>query len=95
MEKVDKFFVNLSKKENLTIVFVYPVSGQMMGPWRESEEKILSFRCCCDTCKDRCLIPGDQPGEYGFGSYDSLAPEFETYETMKKLAQEKKKSEGL
>jgi len=38
LEKADKFFVNLSKKENLTIVFVYPVSGQMMGPWKEGEK---------------------------------------------------------
>ena len=90
LEKADKFFVNLSKRENLTIVFVYPVSGQMMGPWREGEEKILSFQCCCNTCRDRCLIPGDRPDECGFGSYDSLAPEFETYETMKKLAKKKK-----
>ena len=32
LEIADKFFVNLSKKENLTVVFVYPISGQMMGP---------------------------------------------------------------
>ena len=90
LEEVDKFFVNLGKKENLTVVFVYPISGQMMGPWKEGEKMVLSFQCCCDTCKDKCLIQGDQKGKCGFGSYDSLAPEFETYETIKKLAQSKK-----
>jgi len=90
LEKADKFFVNLSKKENLTIVFVYPVSGQMMGPWKEGEKMVLSFQCCCDTCRDKCLILGDQKGKCGFGSYDALAPEFETYETIKNLAYIKK-----
>jgi len=89
LEKVDKFFANLSKKENLTIIFVYPVSGQMIGPWKEGEKMVLSFQCCCNTCKDRCLISGEK-GECGFGSYDALAPEFETYKTIKELAQKKK-----
>ncbi|OQX55879.1 MAG: hypothetical protein B5M53_03620 [Candidatus Cloacimonas sp. 4484_209] len=89
LEKADKFFINLSKKENLTIVFVYPISGQMMGPWKEGERKVLSFECCCNTCKDRCLISGEKD-ECGFGSYDALAPEFETYETIKDLAHKKK-----
>ena len=93
LKKVDKFFVDLSKKENSAIVFIYPISGQMMGPWKEGEKIVLSFQCCCDTCKDRCLIPGDQKGKCGFGSYDALATEFETYETMKELAQKKKHSE--
>jgi len=86
LEIADKFFVNLSKKENLTIVFVYPISGQMMGPWKEGEGMVLSFRCCCDACKERCLIHGDQKGRCGFGSYDALAPEFNVYEIIKKLA---------
>ena len=90
LEIADKFFVDLSKKENLTVVFVYPISGQMMGPWKENERKILSFQCCCETCKNKCLIPGDQKEKCGFGSYDALAPEFETYETIKKLAKSKK-----
>ncbi|HDM32142.1 MAG TPA: hypothetical protein ENG32_02170, partial [bacterium] len=89
LEKADKFFVDLSEKENVTIVFVYPVSGQMMGPWKEGEKKTLSFQCCCSTCKDKCLISGEK-GECGFGSYDALAPEFETYETIKELTQRKK-----
>ena len=89
LENVDRFFVDLSKKENLTIAFIYPISGQMMGPWKEGEKVILSFQCCCDTCKDKCLISGEKEGICGFGSYDALAPEFETYETIKNLAQSK------
>jgi len=89
LKEVDKFFVDLSKGESLTIVFIYPISGQMMGPWKEGEKMVLSFQCCCNSCKDKCLISGEK-GECGFGSYDSLAPEFGTYETIKELAQSKK-----
>jgi len=73
LRKVDKSFLNLSKKENLPIIFVYPLSGQMMGPWKEEEKRVLSFG--------------------SFGSYDALAPEFETYETIKGLAQNKQGGE--
>jgi len=65
------------------VLFSYPVFGLYMGPWEENEAKILSWREVCWVNvfgEERC----------GFPVYDSLAPEFQTYETIRELAQRRR-----
>jgi len=69
-------------KEN-GVLFSYPVFGLYMGPWRKNETKILSWRRICWV-----NVFGEE--NCGFSLYDSLAPEFQTYETIRELAQKRR-----
>jgi len=79
-----KFLVYLDNflREN-GVLFSYPVFGLYMSPWEENEAKTLSWREVCWVNvfgEERC----------GFPVYDSLAPEFQTYETIRELAQSRR-----
>jgi len=62
------------------VLFSYPVFGLDMGPWEKGERKTLSW-------KNICWVTLTGESGCGFPFYDSLAPEFKTYDTIKKLAQ--------
>ena len=70
------------------VLFSYPVFGLYMGPWEKGEEKVLSWE---DICWETLM------GEKGcgFSFYDSLAPEFQTYETIVELAENRTQGKPL
>jgi len=70
------------------VLFSYPVFGLDMGPWEKGEEKVLSWE---DICWE--TLTG-QSG-CGFPFYDSLAPEFQTYETIVELAENRAQGKPL
>jgi len=79
-----KFLVYLDNflREN-RVLFSYPVFGLYMSPWEENEAKTLSWREVCWVNvfgEERC----------GFPVYYSLTPEFQTYETIRELAQSRR-----
>jgi len=79
-----KFLVYLDNflREN-GVLFSYPVFGLYMGPWEENEAKIFSWREICWV-----NVFGEERSR--FPEYDSLAPEFQTYETIRELAQSRR-----
>jgi len=83
-EEFLRYLDNFLSKYN--ILFSYPVFGLYMGPWTEEsycKQKILSWQNICWQ-----TLIGEKG--CGFPLYDSLAPEFQTYETIKELALKKK-----
>jgi len=62
------------------VLFSYPVFGLDMGPWEKGERKTLSW-------ENKCWVTLTGESGCGFPFYDSLAPEFKTYDTIKELAQ--------
>ena len=62
--------------------FSYPVFSLYMGPWRKNETKIFLW-------KEICWVNVFGEENCGFSVYDSLAPEFQTYEIIRELAQKR------
>ncbi|HDM89093.1 MAG TPA: hypothetical protein ENG65_03790 [Candidatus Bathyarchaeota archaeon] len=62
------------------VLFSYPVFGLYIGPWDKGERKTLSR-------ENKCRVTLTGESHRGFHFYDSLAPEFKTYDTIKELAQ--------
>ncbi|RLF88642.1 hypothetical protein DRN46_06770, partial [Thermococci archaeon] len=91
--KVLKYMDDFCSKHD--ILFSYPVFGLYMGPWEKNETKVLAWRSVCWetlTKPDALIIsyPFSEKEGCGFEIYDSLAPEFQTYGTIKELIQKRK-----
>ena len=81
-----RYLDSFLRKNN--VLFSYPVFGLYMGPWEKGEEKILSWE---DICWE--TLTGEKG--CGFSFYDSLAPEFQTYETIAELAENRTQGKPL